>query len=90
MSRGLSKMQHVILAFLETKGPLTTPELAELIAGTKLYPQHHTGPNQQQNILHAVRRACHSLLNRDMVTGKYTHADPPRGKVASWTIVKGA
>lgn len=93
MSRGLSRLQHIILALLERHGPLVTSELVDLLANSFWSsdgpaPRRYR-PGLERDMMHTVRRACHSLRARSLVTGQYVRAEHAPNCTVSWSLADG-
>jgi len=90
MSRGLSQQQRVILGILRGseptqvyasgRGGLITSELTLELEERELLPPG--APWRQQ--LFTVRRACHALLRRGLLTGSYDVDDKSGARTITW------
>lgn len=92
MSKGLSKLQRHVVGLLDGsikhtiysggKGSeLTTRELLEELVEAGLLPE---GRDRKQAMF-TVRRACMSLLRRDLLTGRYAwDCDNVGRRIATW------
>ncbi len=92
MSRGLSKLQRAIVGLLDGtiklrifsgSGALTTSELLEELRERGLVREDIP----RKTAMFTVRRACLSLLERDILEGEYViDVDHPWARVASWHL----
>jgi hypothetical protein len=92
MSKGLSKLQKAIVGLLDgtikhevySGKTLSTRELLEeLIEHDEI-----SRDSNHKTAMFTVRRACLSLLNRDILQGEYIiDCDYPWAKTACWTLI---
>jgi hypothetical protein len=93
MSKGLSKLQKAIVGMLDgsikhdvysSGNTLTTRELLEELIAHDEMPSDAN----HKSAMFTVRRACLSLLNRDILQGEYMiDCDYPWAITASWTLI---
>ncbi|MGA2797774.1 MAG: hypothetical protein ABSE63_09360 [Thermoguttaceae bacterium] len=94
MSKGLSKLQKDIVGLLDGSlkrmvyspgDSLTTRELLEEL----IEHDEMSSDTNHKVAMFTVRRACLSLLSRDIIKGEYgIDCDYPWAKIASWTIIE--
>ena len=93
MSKGLGKLQQAIVELLDgtlerqvvSGAALCTNELLEELQARGLVKEDIP----RKIAMFAVRRACHSLLDRGILEGEYTiDCYHPWAKVACWRLVE--
>lgn len=99
VSRGLSRLQRGILAFLRGKVPAifhvpggahTTTELLREMVARGWIRSDDTPAEHRQNLF-VLRRACASLVRRGLLVSEDTTAsDPPHCRTISWWLPEEA